>query len=133
MNLEAEDLENITAIQAAPPSRGLQDAIPERLGDQNEHYQVEYGIRSDDNAMVFHFYPPDTDWSTNPPTFGKWSEAYGMHNRLEGALAKVFDVNKLKATYTEELRSFCIIAYGIGFNPDPFYFARSLFEKIETP
>lgn len=130
MKLEPEDLAHIVEIQDAPPSHGLQDAIPQRLGDQNANYQVEYGVRSDDQALVFHFYPPNTDWSTNPPSFGKWSEAYGMHDRLEAALPEVFDVKKLKATYTEELRSFCIIAYGIGLSPDPLYFARKLFQKI---
>jgi len=116
------------------PATGLLDAIPGRLMKQTQNYHVEYGVRIDDNAMIFHFYPPDTDWTYYPPTTpGSWAAAYAMNDRLERAMPKVFDVKFLKASFTELNQSFCIIAKGVGASPDPFYFAHRFFEEIDAP
>jgi hypothetical protein len=124
-----DELDQLTAQGTAT---GLQDAIPNRMAVQTANYDVEYGVRSDDDALVFHFYPPGTDWSTNPPGLGKWNDSYKMHDRLEAAIPQIFSVEHIKARYTEELQSFCIIAYDVGKSPDPYYFVRSFLQKIDS-
>jgi len=91
------------------PVKGLTDAIPNRMARQTSNYIVIYGPRTDDGAMVFHFYPPGSD---PPNLLGEWREDYRIHDRLESAIPKVFDVRFVRATYTDELKSFCIIVAG---------------------
>lgn len=115
-------------------AKGLQDAIPNRLARQTENYTVEYGVRADDSAMVFHFYPPGTDWSKYPPEeIGQWRPNYRMHERLERAMPQSFDIKFLKATFTEETQSFCIIVAGLGKSPDPEPLVARFFARIDAP
>jgi hypothetical protein len=112
---------------------GLMDVVPERMAKQTSHYDVEYGLRIDDKAMIFHFYAPGTDWSEYPPkNLGTWDPNYRMHDRLERAMPEVFEVSAIKAVYTEETKSFCIIVGGLGHAPDPFYYVHRFFEKIDA-
>jgi hypothetical protein len=121
------------ALAAQGDITGLTDAIPERLAKQTPNYDVEYGIREDDKAMIFHFYPPGTDWSKYPPEeLGKWADDYRMHERLEAALPRCFKVDFVKAVFTAETQSFCIIVKGLGRSPDPFFYVHRFFEMIDS-
>lgn len=134
MNTEIEEqLE--TLREAMPePVTGLRDAIPNRQAKQTPNYVVEYGSREDDGSMIFHFYPPGTDWSEYPPkSIGTWPPAFKMDHRLERAIAMTFDVKFVKATFTEEMASFCIIVRGLGRSPDPWPLVNRFFERIDGP
>lgn len=111
-------------------ARGMQDAIPNRMAKQTKNYDVQYGVREDDKAMVFHFFPPGSD---PPKKIAAWNEAYKMNERLERALPATFDVSSVTATYTEEMRSFCIIVGGLGRSMDPWHYVHRFFAKIDEP
>lgn len=122
------------SFDEAAPATGMTDAIPDRLAKQTPNYDVEYGVRADDMAMIFHFYPPGTDWSSYPPKkFGTWPQKYAMDQRLERALPESFDVAFVKAVFTEESQSFCIIVKGLGHSPDPWTLVNRFFERIDAP
>jgi len=127
--------EQLETFKASPePVRGLRDAVADRQVKQTPNYFVEYGVREDDGSMIFHFYPPNTDWSEYPPKkIGSWPTAYQMADRLERAMPIVFDVQFIKARYTEELASFCIIVRGLGRSPDPWPLVNRFFSLIDAP
>lgn len=115
------------------PVAGITDAIPERLAKQHQEYIAVYGIRADDQAMVFHFYPPGTDFAAQPQKIGTWGQEWRMDERLERAIPHAFKVEFVKAVYTAEMKSFCIIVRGLGHSPDPWFFVHRFFEKIDAP
>jgi hypothetical protein len=120
----------IKTVVEAGDIRGstLKAAIPELLARDTPEFFVEYGIRIDDHAMVFHFYPP----KSSP---GRWVEVSRMAERLERAIPKHFDVagGRVRATYAEELHSFCVIVRGLGAAPDPWpLVARFLDDVAES-
>lgn len=123
------DFENFEAS----PVTGLTDAIPNRMALRTDLYDVEYGIRMDDKSFIFHFYPPNTDWSEYPPKHvGKWADPNAMTERLELAIRETFDVQFVKGSYTAENQSFCIIVKGLGASPDPWFLAHRFFQKIDS-
>jgi hypothetical protein len=103
----------------------LSDAIPERLAKEAPNYLVEYGIRFDDAAMVFHFFPPMHRQD--------WDPEWKMNERLERAIAETFDTDLVSADYADEVRSFCVIVRGLGCAPDPFPLVELFFERIDSP
>lgn len=134
MTTEAEKLQ--THVSSDISRDALDEAIPGRRARHHEQYTVEYGIRRDDGALMFHFYPPNTDWSEYPPPrekLGTWSKSFGMHNRLEAAILKCFSRDDVKGSYSEDLRSFCIIVAGAGRSLDPWYLADRFFREIDQP
>jgi hypothetical protein len=111
-----------------------QDAIPERLAKEHDNYLVMYGIRTDDAAFVFHFFPPLDRKEFEP--------RYGMAARLERAIPKCFDVRRIQANEVlETMRadkdditpSYCIIVHGLGASPDPWPLVNRFFEELEPP
>lgn len=138
MTHEAATAQEIESVQDEvldmPGVTGLRDAIPNRQAKQTVNYVVEYGVREDDGAMIFHFYPPGTDWSKYPPEkLGVWSPTYGMDRRLEAAMPAIFDTRFIKATFTEEMQSFCIIVHGLGRSPDPWPLVNRFLDRIDVP
>lgn len=101
----------------------LKTHIPELLAKDTPNYLVEYGVRVDDAAMVFHFFSPKdaTDWD----------ESYAMTRRLEHAIKSCFDVAKVRAEYISDMRSFCIIVRDLGAALDPWPLVERFFSEIE--
>lgn len=92
-------------LELGPPIEGgqLETHLPDLLAVDHPEYLVEYGIRVDDGALVFHFFS-----AKDRPT---WNPEWNMHQRLETAIAKSFDVSKVSAGYAEELEAFYIIVF----------------------
>jgi len=106
------------------PASSLTTHIPNPLAKDTKNYLVEYGIRVDDDAMVFHFFSPK-DKET-------WDPKYDIHNRLEHAITKCFDLRTIKAGYVSELESFYVIVEGLGLVPDPWAKAEAFFSAIDA-
>lgn len=102
----------------------LLQSLPDPLAKETPHYLAEYGLRVDDGALVFHFFPPRGDG---------WDPSYQMDKRLERAIAEVFDVQRVSADYAEEIKSFCVIFGGAARAPDPLALASLFFAQIEVP
>lgn len=120
-----EELTTLRELRECKAS-SLREHIPELLARDTPLYLVEYGIRIDDGALVFHFFPPkeEADWPPNNR----------MNKRLEHALDSLVDVKTVAvADYIQELRSFCIILRGLGHSPDPWIFVERFFAKIDEP
>jgi hypothetical protein len=112
--------ENMSEIHLA----SLQAAIPDPLIDKTDHYQVIYGIRTEDRALVFHFFPPEgsTDW---PSTFDP-------QKVLTPAITALMDSARVFGDYSKEVNSFCVIYRAGGLLPAPFIFARQFLDRAES-
>ena len=117
----------------AAPSKGVRDAITNRLAKETKNYLVEYGVRTDDMAMVFHFFPP--------MSASRWDARYKMEKRLEIAMPACFDTTKIQAnevlstmrsTPDDLTPSYCIIVRGLGSSLDPWPLVNRFFEKIDS-
>ncbi len=122
MNTAADQLSE-AALQDVDAS-SLKEAVPDLLAKDTPGYLVEYGIRIDDGAMVFHFFPPKDR--------GDWDPGWRMDTRLERALPGCFDVSAVSAGYAEELRSFYVIVGGLGSAPDPWPSVERFFAAIDS-
>jgi len=120
-NTNQDDLKSANLQDVSCSS--LSTHIPEPLAKDTADYLVEYGIRVDDAAMVFHFFPAKDAKD--------WKESYHMPDRLEHAIQACFDTTKVRANYVSELKSFCIIVYGLGAGPDPWPLVERFFSEIE--
>lgn len=99
--------------------------IPEPLAVDTPNFQLEYGIRVDDQAMVFHFYPPKE--------VGGWYADYQMDKRLERAILRNFKTDKTTAGYAEELSSFYVIVEDLGRSPDPWTLSERFIVHVQEP
>lgn len=111
----------MTTEQAAASLGGLRTAIPELLVEKTAVFDVHYGIREDDSALVFHFFKPETGWPAD------------ITGRLEAAIAELFPLERVKADYTSELDSFCVIYYGGGMTPAPYGLAKLFLAAAQRP
>ncbi len=103
----------------------LKTHIPNLLAKDTKNYLVEYGVRIDDDAMVFHFFSAkDAD---------DWDPDYRMNDRLEAAIRACFNTDKVVAEYIEDMQSFCIIVHDLGAAPDPWPMVARFFDSIEKP
>ncbi len=100
--------------------RSLITAIPELRTVQAEKFRVEYGVRHDDSAVVFHFFP-----------VRHWDAEYQMDRRLEEAILGCFEYFKVATSYAEELESFCVIIGGLGASRDPERLIRKFLGAVE--
>lgn len=116
---------------AGAPVEGssLREALPNRLARVTTYYVAEYGVRYDDGAVVFQFFPPDRTKDSN----GSWDPSFKMPERLEKAMPQCFRLENLKAVFTEELNSFCIIVKNLGVSPDPWPIVERFFSVIDAP
>lgn len=101
----------------------LTEALPNPLAKETANYVVEYGIRPDDGALVFHFFPARGE---------DWDLGYQMNKRLERALHEVFGRKAARADFVDELRSFCVIVWGMASVPDPMSAAATFFDSIDA-
>lgn len=96
----------------------LMHAIPDPLARDTRHFLVEYGVRIDDSAIVFHFFSPkDGDWN---PAF---------HQHLEKAL-QLLPTTSMTAGYAPEVDSFYVIVGGLGASPDPWPTIEKFFSEL---
>jgi hypothetical protein len=101
--------------------KSLRTAIPELLAEENELFKVQYGIREDDHAMVFHFFPPQKGWPDD------------ISARLTSAMTEHLPSEHIRADYVTELDSFCIIYYGGGMIPAPYGVAKLFLAAVRGP
>lgn len=102
------------------PLSSIQVAVPEPLARTTGDYTVEYGIRSDDRAMVFHFFPAGDDWV---PDAG---------NIMKKGIDAAFNVSKVSADFAAELNSFCIIVGELGASLDPWGVVQKFFDALDA-
>lgn len=99
--------------------------IPDSVVEQRERgYLVEYGVRVNDNAMVFHFFPI-------PDNLDAWKRLE-MPKRLEAALPQCFELSRVTAGYEPEYDSFYVIAGGYGNVPDPRGLAHRFLSRVDA-
>lgn len=129
----------------------IRRAIPDLLAKDSAQYIAEYGVRSDDQAMVFHFFPKKSLMELHKindeqararytvPQLEKltetkdWDKSYGMDKRLERAIPKCFKVENVSADYADEMSSFCVIVGGLGASLDPWPLVNRFFAEIDAP
>lgn len=103
----------------------LQSHIPNPLAKDTPNFLVEYGVRIEDHAMIFHFF------SGKDQT--EWNLEFHMDKRLEVAIDEHFDVSKVTAGYAQEMDSFYIIVGGLGGAPDPWPLVERFLSSLEEP
>lgn len=127
----AEEYDGLEALSS--DIGGIEDSIPDRLAKDTAEWLCEHGIRTDDQAMVFHFYPkrqiPGVFDKEGNPVAG-WSEDYHMDRRLDQAL-KMFDPEDLNCKFIETHNSFNVIVGGLGAALDPWPLVEKFFSRIE--
>jgi hypothetical protein len=99
--------------------------VPNPLALDTPNFLVEYGVRLDDQAMVFHFFS-----AKDRPT---WDPTYHMEQRLKRAVDKNFDTQKVSCGYALEMDSFYVIVGGLGAGPDPLPLAERFLRDVEAP
>lgn len=104
---------------------GLKSSIPEPMAIDTPNFMVTYGIRLDDNAMVFHFVS-----AKNAET---WDPDYHMDKRLERAIPKTFKVEHVTCGFEESLDSFFVIVGFLGLALDPWTLCRKFLKDVEAP
>lgn len=88
-------------LQEIPLDR-IQEAIPDLLARNSAHCDTQYGTRTDDGALVFHFFPPGHALNSDMD----WADWRAFRNALEHAAMRCFDHNAIDADYVPELKSF---------------------------
>lgn len=103
--------------------RSLLPHVPNPLAKDTKNYLVEYGVRIDDGAMVFHFFVPKDR--------NDWDPAYAMDKRLERAIPACFSVERVSADFAREMNSFNVIVGGLGASPDPWPLVEKFFQALD--
>ncbi len=113
---------SLLAESTSIPSEVVIPAVAEVETRVTYFYALEYGVRVDDMAIVIHVYPPG--WTREAAALGQWVGNYpkDLTGPLEHAIReKIFPAvpseDCVKATSTEELSSFCIVATQVAGNP----------------
>lgn len=103
----------------------LMPHIPNPLALDTPNFLVEYGVRADDQAVVFHFFS----------AMGKseWDPAYMMDTRLRQSIDKNFDTSKVTCGYAVEVDSFYVIVGGLGAGPDPWTLVNRFLSDVQAP
>jgi hypothetical protein len=101
----------------------LKATIPEILGIVLKHTTVLYGIRTEDEALVFQFFPKDQE--------AGWSEAWDPDVCLTPVIESMMETTRVSADYVPELNSFCVIYGGGGLMPAPLAFASEFLRRVE--
>ena len=87
------------------PLTGLETHIPDIQSFVHDEFLVSYGVRTDDLAMVFHFFaPPGRSWNDEFRMVDRLNDVTGDHYPL--------DRHKVKGGFTEELDSYFVIVPG---------------------
>lgn len=112
-------------------SANLQDIsitvdLPDLLGRSSPNYDVEYGTRVSDNALVFHFFPPG--WAEGKER--DWPDWTKFRDSLEQAILACFPV--YEAGYVRELKSFFVILRAKPSVPDLNALLERFFSLLEV-
>ncbi len=116
---------------------GLQDIrgsdLVEGLSDlqarNRPRYDVEWGIRVDDGALVFHFFPPG--YAAN--SSANWPNWTDFRDRLENAALGTFDRDAVMGDFVAELKSFYLIIKPLPPSPDLNGLVEQMLAKLELP
>lgn len=106
------------------PLGGLEVDIPNAQSHIAEKFLVTYGVRTDDDAMIFHFFAPVGE---------DWDPAFGMTDRLNYVTPKFYplDQYKVKGGFTSEMDSYFVIVPGAGSTiTDPLQTAKKYLNAI---
>lgn len=130
-----EQIEQQFKDEGRPAVGGLEDQIPGRKVRDSADWICEYGLRTDDRAVVLQFFPkkiiPDIKDAEGNPVAG-WVEDYKMDKRLDHAL-KMFGGEDLNAKFIEWTNSFNVIISQHAFAwPDPWPVIEKFFVAVET-
>lgn len=106
------------------PASALSPHIPNPLAMDTPNFLVEYGIRADDQAVVFHFFS-----AKDKPT---WDLSYKMDERLRRAIDTNFDTRKVTCGYAVEMDSFYVIVGGLGAGPDPWSLVARFLSDVQA-
>lgn len=115
------------SLQAMRPLE-IEEALSDLRGRSSDHCDAEWGVRKDDNALVFHFFPPGyaahnaTEWRT-------WST---FRDALERAILACFGRQGYRADYVPELSSFCLIVKPVPAVPDLTALIEQFFSLLEA-
>lgn len=102
----------------------LMPHIPNPLAMDTPNFLVEYGVRVDDQAVVFHFFSAKDRLT--------WDPAYRMDDRLRRAIDANFDVSKVTCGYASEMDSFYVIVGGLGAGPDPWPLVERFLSDVQA-
>ncbi len=100
-----DDVEGLTDLSADT----IRPDVPDREALARPNFTVEWGVRTSDGALVIHFYPKIEGENVAPV----WDEKYKLHERLELAIPKVFDVKQVTCGYEKAFNSFYVIVGSI--------------------
>jgi hypothetical protein len=115
---------------------GLQDiplsAIKEQFQDvlarSSSSYDAEYGTHADNNALIFHFFPPGYAENSG----AKWPNWEAFGEKLEAAVLRCFGPTNVDLDYVPELKSFCIIVKPKPLVPDLSSLIERFFSVLES-
>ena len=99
--------------------------IPNPLAMDTPNFLVEYGIRVDDQAVVFHFFSAKNRTS--------WDPEYKMDVRLQRGVDRNFDTTKVTCGFAVEMDSFYVIVGGLGAGPDPWPLVERFLFDVQAP
>lgn len=104
------------------------EAIPHRVEDSTQHYRVEFGVRLDDQAVVFHFFPPSDKerWSPDEHTAMRGALDQGLLGYIKPSWPGYL------AEYIPELESYSVQVPVMGTVPDPIYCARKFLAIVNA-
>ena len=122
------DLQDLDALHTANlqdvSASSLATQVPNPLAKDTPNFLVEYGVRSDDHAMIFHFFSGKDQ--------REWNPEFQMDKRLEAAMDAHLDTSVVSAGFTQEIDSFYVFAGGLGGAPDPLPLVEKFLSAIET-
>ena len=107
------------------PASALGPHIPNPLAMDTPNFLVEYGIRTDDQAMVFHFFS-----AKDKPS---WDDSYRMDERLKRSIDRNFNIERVTCGFTAEMDSFYVIVGGLGMAPDPWTLVERFLSDVQAP
>lgn len=105
-------MNTVTIQNTLSPLANLQDSLASRKAYRSEAYTLEWGVRTDDNALILHVYPPLVGIG-GEAKLGDWTNE-GLDTALTEVIAQVLDTQRVTAGFQPEENSFYIIAGGYG-------------------
>jgi hypothetical protein len=114
-------------LQDVPISM-LEEGFSSVLGRSSALCDAEYGNRTDDGALVFHFFPPG--YAANDRA--EWPNWHDFRDRLEKAILESFSLEHIDANYVEELKSFYLIVKPAPQGPNVTALITRFFVKLEA-
>lgn len=122
-------------IETTPPSAtNLQQSIPDVHVSARPFFYAEYGVRSDDDAMVVHLYVPS--YSYEKLVNKQITESFNV-SAAERAITAAAEATlapkrlQVVGNYVRELDSFCLEIFDLGKAFDPYAVVEQFLERLE--